>query len=335
MYPVSTQWQQSNFLLFVHHFHSEDESAVTPSPALKERFSKTGNDPGVSADSPKPDPLHFNIDSDTDVEDEKVGMMKALPGIEVAVTEEVDTVNPADLHMDSDTDLEEEDTEKAKSDPPASASPTKQDLVNPAALNLDSDTDVEELENVKTDTTTLSSGPEAALKEKSEPAQFHMESDTDVEDEDGPHIQDSRPPTSHVAEFNLNSDTDVEEDDETTKAIEPPNIKDPIGKMLHHQSDSDTDMEDDVTEIRTPGVAKGTANCPTNQNADEPSTDTRHDSPVHVQRPIVPLQDEFRLDSDTDEDEEKEKMVEKEQKCEEAAVEIVCSSTPRATGGFI
>lgn len=326
-------------LLFLHHLHSEDESSITPSPALKGRFSKTGNDNEVSSDSPKPEPLHFNIDSDTDVEDEEVEMTKAAPGIEAVVTE-VNAVNPAALHMDSDTDVEEEETEKAKSDPAASASPAKQDSVNPAALTMDSDTDVEENEPVKTAISTLSSRPEAALDEKTEPSQFHMESDTDVEDEDEDvsHIQDSRPPTSH----------DVEEDKETTKAIETPcevdskdlekkqtNIKDPIGEMLHHQSESDTDMEDDVAEIRTPGVAKGTANCPMIQNADEHSTDARHDSPVQVQPPAVPLQDEFRLDSDTDVDEEEEKMEEEEQKCEEAAVKIVFSSTPQGAGGFI
>ncbi|KAB5587091.1 hypothetical protein PHYPO_G00008930 [Pangasianodon hypophthalmus] len=326
---------------------SEDESSITPSSALKGRFLKTGNDTEVSSDSSKPDPLHFNIDSDTDVEDEEVEMTKATSGVEVAVTAAVDDVNPADLHMDSDTDVEEEEMEKAKRDPEASAVPVKQDSVNPAAVTMDSDTDVEENEPVKTDTTALS-GPEAALEKKKEPArsaQLNMESDTDVEDEDVAHIQDSRPPTSHVAEFNMNSDTDVEEDEETTKAIEPPSgsetgskdlgkqaksvdsNKVPDAKMLHHQSDSDTDVEDDITEIRTPTVAKATGNSQTRseiQTADECSTDTWP--------PAETVRDEFRLDSDTDVEEDEEKMEEKEQKCAEAAVQIFHSSTPRGAG---
>ncbi|XP_034163625.2 mediator of DNA damage checkpoint protein 1 [Pangasianodon hypophthalmus] len=326
---------------------SEDESSITPSSALKGRFLKTGNDTEVSSDSSKPDPLHFNIDSDTDVEDEEVEMTKATSGVEAAVTAAVDDVSPADLHMDSDTDVEEEEMEKAKRDPEASAVPVKQDSVNPAAVTMDSDTDVEENEPVKTDTTALS-GPEAALEKKKEPArsaQLNLESDTDVEDEDVAHIQDSRPPTSHVAEFNMNSDTDVEEDEETTKAIEPPSgsetgskdlgkqaksvdsNKVPDAKMLHHQSDSDTDVEDDITEIRTPTVAKATGNSQTRseiQTADERSTDTWP--------PAETVRDEFRLDSDTDVEEVEEKMEEKEQKCAEAAVQIFHSSTPRGAG---
>ncbi|MCJ8728987.1 hypothetical protein PDJAM_G00009410 [Pangasius djambal] len=329
---------------------SEDESSITPSSALKGRFLKTGNDTEVSSDSSKPDPLHFNIDSDTDVEDEEVEMTKATSGIEAAGTAAVDAVNPADLHMDSDTDVEEEEMEKAKSDPEASAAPVKQDSVNPA-VTMDSDTDVEENEPVKTDITALS-GPEAALEKKKEPArsaQLNLESDV----EDVLHIQDSKPPTSHVAELNMNSDTDVEEDEDTTKAIEPPSgsevdskdlgkqaksvdsKKVPDAKMLHHQSDSDTDVEDDITEIRTPTVAKVTGNSQTRseiQTADERSTDARHDSPVRVQPPAETVRDEFRLDSDTDVEEDEEKMEEKEQKCAEAAVQIVHSSTPRGAG---
>ncbi|KAF4088474.1 hypothetical protein AMELA_G00082700 [Ameiurus melas] len=329
---------------------SEDEGSITPSPALKGRFLKTGNDTEVSSDSSKPDPLHLDIDSDTDVEDEEVEMTKATPGVEAAVTVQVDAVNPADLHMDSDTDVEEEEEEeeieKARSDPEASAAPAKQDLVNPAALTMDSDTDVEENEPVETDTTLLS-GPEAALDEKKEPAgsaQFHLESDTDVDDEDVPPIQDARPPTSHVAELNMNSDTDVEDDEDTSKAIEPPSgtevdskdlwkpakslhsVKVPDAKMLRHQSDSDTDVEDEVTEIRTPTVAKVTGNSQTRSEIQTA------DSPVQVQPPAETVRDGVRQDSDTDMEEDEEKVEESERKCAEAAAQIVHSSTPRRAG---
>lgn len=281
-------------------------------------------------------------------------MTKATPGFETAVRAQVDAVNPADLHMDSDTDVEEEAMEKARSDPEVSAAPSKQDSVNPAALSMDSDTDVEENEPVETDTTPLS-GPKAALDEKKEPAgsaPFHLESDTDVDDEDVPPIQDSRPPTSHVAELNMNSDTDVEDDEDTTKAIEPPSgteadskdlgktaksldgVNVPDAKMLRHQSDSDTDVEDDITEIRTPTVANVTGSSRTRseiQTADERGTDARQDSPLQVQ----PVRDEVRLDSDTDVEEDEEKVEENERKCAEAAVQIVHSSTPRSAGAFV
>lgn len=331
-------------------FRSEDESSVAPSPALKDRFFKTGNNTDVSSDSSKADPLHFNIDSDTDAEDEEADMIKSTPGIRAAVRVDADAVNPADVHMDNDTDVEEEVTEKAKSDLEA-----KQESVNACSLTMDSDTDVEENEPVKTDTTL-----EAALEEKKEAVsyvQFNVESDTDVEDEDAPDIQGSRPPTSHVAEFNMSSDTDVEEDEETAKATEPPSAseaeskdpvklaksedsaKDPDAKTLHHQSDSDTDVEaDDVTEIQTPVLAKVTGNsqtCSKIQTADECSTDAQHDSPVQVLNSAERVWDEFRLDSDTDVEEDDEKMEGKEQKCAEAAVKIVHSSTPRGAGGFI
>lgn len=335
-------------------FRSEDESSVAPSPALKDRFLKTGNNTDVSSDSSKADPLHFNIDSDTDDEDEEADMIKSTPGIRAAVRVDADAVNPADVHMDNDTDVEEEETEKAKSDLEA-----KQDSVNACSLTMDSDTDVEENELVITDTTPLS-GLEAALEEKKEAVsyvQFDVESDTDVEDEDAADIQGSRPPTSHVAEFNMSSDTDVEEDEETAKATEPPSAseaeskdpvelaksedsgKDPDAKTLHHQSDSDTDVEDDdVTEIQTPVLAKVTGNSQTRskiQTADERGTDAQHDSPVQVQNSAETVCDEFRLDSDTDVEEDDEKMEGKEQKCAEAAVKIVHSSTPRGAGGFI
>lgn len=339
-------------------FGSEDEHSITPSPALKGGFLKTGNDTGVSSDSSKPDPLYFNIDSDTDNEDEVVHLVKVTPGINAAVTAEVDAVNPADLHMDSDTDVEDEEMEKSKCDPEALGAPAKQDLVNPASLSMDSGTDVEENEPVKTDTIPLS-GPEAALGEKKEAtssAQFHFDSDTDVEDEDASRIQDSRPPTSHIAELNMNSDTDVEEDEEATKATEPPSgsevdskdlvkqaksvdsVRVPDAKMLHHQSDSDTDVEDDVTEIRTPAVARVTEKSQTPsqiQIADEGSTDAQQASRVQVQPPAETVRDGFRLDSDTEVEEDEEKMEEKEKKCAEAAVKIVHSSTPIGAGGFI
>lgn len=281
-------------------------------------------------------------------------MTKATPGFETAVRAQVGAVNPADLHMDSDTDVEEEAMEKARSDPEVSAAPSKQDSVNPAALSMDSDTDVEENEPVETDTTPLS-GPKAALDEKKEPvgsAPFHLESDTDVDDEDVPPIQESRPPTSHVAELNMNSDTDVEDDEDTTKAIEPPSgteadskdlgktaksldgVNVPDAKMLRHQSDSDTDVEDDITEIRTPTVANVTGSSRTRseiQTADERGTDARQDSPLQVQ----PVRDEVRLDSDTDVEEDEEKVEENERKCAEAAVQIVHSSTPRSAGAFV
>ncbi|XP_058249445.1 mediator of DNA damage checkpoint protein 1 [Hemibagrus wyckioides] len=319
---------------------SEDESSITPSPALKGRFQKTGNDTEVSSDSSKPDPLHFNIDSDTDDEDDDVGMTKATPAIEAAVTAEMAAVNPADLNMDSDTDVEEEGVEKVKSDPDA---PAKQDLVNPAALTMDSDTDVEENEPVKADTASLS-GPVDALevkKDTASSAQIHLESDTDVEDEDVPHIQDSRPPSSRVAELNMNSDTDVEEDEELTKAIEPVCDTDrkhlvkqagdfPDAKTLRHESDSDTDVEDDFTKIRTPTVVKETGK--EGQTAGEYRPDTQHDSPVRVQPPVEALRDDFRLDSDTDVEEDEDETQEKEQKCAEGAVQIVQSSTPIGAG---
>lgn len=334
------------------HFRSEDESSITPSPALKGRFPKTGNDTEVSSDSSKPDPLHFDIDSDTDVEDEEVEIREAAPGIEAAVTAEADAVNPADLHMDSDTDVEEEDMKKAESDPEAAAAPVKPDSEIPAAPTADSNTDVEENEPVKKDTAALSSGPEAALDAKQEPAQLHMESDTDVEDEDVPHVQDSRPPASHVAEFNMNSDTDVEVDEQATNATEPPcevdakdlekgqakSVEDPDDEMLRHQSGSDTDVEDDPAEIRIPGVGERTGSSRTRseiQTADEGNTDARHDRPIQVQPPAATVPDEFRLDSDTDVEEEKDEAEEEEQKCEEAALKIVHSSTPRGAGDFI
>ncbi|KAM9488352.1 mediator of DNA damage checkpoint protein 1 isoform 1-T1 [Clarias gariepinus] len=324
---------------------SEDESSITPSSALKGRFLKTGNDTKVSSDSPKPDPLLFNIDSDTDVEDEEEEMMKDAPK---TITAEVGAVSPADLHMDSDTDVEDEDIEKAKSDP--EAVPVKQDAVNPAVLNMDSDTDVEDNEPVKMHTTTVLSGGEVSLEEKKETksssGQLHLESDTDVEDEDDvPRMQDAKPPTSHLAEFNLNSDTDVDEDETTkgdeteSKDLEPKsvdNINVPDAKMSHDQSDNDTDVEDDDdTEIGTPAAAKVTGKSLTrseNQTANTSSTNAEHDSPVQGEAP-------FRLDSDTDveEDEDKveedeDKVEEKEQRGAESTVQVVHSSTPKGAG---
>lgn len=270
-----------------------------------------------------------------------MGMTKAMPAIEAGITAEVAAVNPADLHMDSDTDVEEEGVKKVKSDPEA---PAKQDLVNPAAMTMDSNTDVEENEPFKTDTASLS-GPVDALevkKDTTSSAQFHLESDTDDEDVDVPYIQDSRPPSSHVVELNMNSDTDVEEDEEMTKAIEPACDTDskhlvkqagdfPDAKTLRHESDSDTDVEDDVTKIRTPAVAKETGK--EGQTAGECRPDTQHDSPVRVQPPAEALRDDFRLDSDTDVEDEDETQ-EKAQKCAEGVVQIFKSSTPIGAGGF-
>lgn len=316
---------------------SEDESSITPSPALKGRFQKAENDTEVSSSSSKPDPLHFNIDSDTDVEDDDAEMSKATLGTAAVVPAETVAVNPADLYMDSDTDAEEEEIGKVKSDPEASGlAPAKSDMVNPAALNMDSDTDVEEDKPVKTDVVS-SSGPAAVLEEKKDAAssaKLHLESDTDVEEEEKVcHIQDIRSLSSLVGEFNMNSDTDVEEEKQTTKALVQPCKTDnhvPDAKMLPPESDSDTDVEvDDITDIRNPTVAREAGNSET---AGERSTGTLHDSPVGAQPPAEALRDEIRLDSDTDVEEDEDKIDEKEQKCAEAAIQIVRSSTPRGAG---
>ncbi|KAL7886574.1 hypothetical protein AOLI_G00042950 [Acnodon oligacanthus] len=245
---------------------SEDESLITPSSAGMGRFKKKQNHSEASSDSFTPALLNFNVDSDTDGEEEDAEVRKTEPEVKPANPPQRDSVDPPCVHMDSDTDVEDEGTDKTKipeistvvaekdlvapagrtmdsdtdvedegtdktKSPETAAGVAQKHMVTPAGHAMDSDTDVEENEPHRTET-SLPSGNE----EQKASLEFHMDSETDVEDEDVPIMIKPASPVSiptagPVAEFHMDSDTDAEEEEKPTEAI----------KLI---SDSDTDDDD-------------------------------------------------------------------------------------------
>ncbi|XP_047667701.1 mediator of DNA damage checkpoint protein 1 [Tachysurus fulvidraco] len=268
---------------------SEDESSITPSSALTGRCPKTGNDTEFSSDSSKPGPLHFSIDSDTDVEDDDMEMTKAKPAIEAAVMAEVPAVNPADLHMDSDTDVEEEDMEKVKTDSEALVRPpAKQDLVDPAVLTMDSDTDVEDDDMEMTKAKPAIEAAVTAEVPAVNPADLHVDSDTDVEEED----------------MKVKSDSEA-----LGKAPAKQDLVDPAALTM----DSDTDVAEnktrhDVASISGPAAAleekkEALSSAQLNLESDTDDEDVPH---IQDSRPPNCHVAEFNMNSDTDVDEDEE-----------------------------
>ncbi|XP_072536608.1 mediator of DNA damage checkpoint protein 1 isoform X2 [Salminus brasiliensis] len=272
---------------------SEDESSITPSSALMGRLINKEILSEVSSGSPTAAPLNFSVDSDTDVEEESVSR-----------DGQVDQVDPACLHMDSDTDVEDEETTKAKSLEISAVSVQKDCRGAPAGCTMDSDTDVDENEPFGP-----SSRTKAVLETKTS-TEFRVDSDTDVEDEEVPvttklETPVSGPPAVSPAKaVRLISDSETDDEDPfKPKAVEK--LKAPQAMSEQPNSNSDTDLEDDVT-----------------------ATNVCRRSPPQVQ---PPGEKEFRMDSDTDVEDE-EKLEERDQKGSAEAAGIIQSSTPRGAG---
>ncbi|KAK2855142.1 hypothetical protein Q7C36_007011 [Tachysurus vachellii] len=299
---------------------SEDESSITPSSALTGRCQKTGNDTEFSSDSSKPGPLRFNMDSDTDVEDDDMEITKAKPAIEAAVTAEAAAVNPADLHVDSDTDVEEEDTEKVKSDSEAlGREPAKQDLVDPAALTMDSDTDVEDDDMEMTKAKPAIEAAVTAEAAAVNPADLHVDSDTDVEEEDTEKVKSDsealgREPAKQdlvdPAALTMDSDTDVAENKTDIATISGPAAaleekKEALSSdQFHLESDTDDEDVPHIQDSRPPNchVAEFNMNSDTDVEEDEETTKVTDGKHLVKQDNDFPDARMSRHESDSDTD---------------------------------
>ncbi len=197
----------------------EEEKNKTETEAQLEQAPKVG--PASSAE--------FQMDSDTDFEEEVLDASKAEPQAQEAVTLDK-SVSSVGLHMDSDTDVEEDEEEKSKTEPKVhteEASKVKSDL------HMESDTDVEEnktsiTENVSKKEAVTESPPSAAPPH----TEFHMDSDTDVEDDNSMKVSiatevshpigegsDVMPTSAPGTELHMDSDTDVDEENEDKEKV--------------------------------------------------------------------------------------------------------------------
>uniref|UniRef100_A0A3B5AYR7 Mediator of DNA damage checkpoint 1 n=1 Tax=Stegastes partitus TaxID=144197 RepID=A0A3B5AYR7_9TELE len=208
--------------------------------------------PAVSTD----DGPAFNIDSDTDMEEEEEGLVSAGP-LTLNTNQHVDQPpNTVQFHMDSDTDIEEdEDVQTTK--------PSRCSLViQPEDIGIDSNTDVDEDDDVLADAamkakpTSFKSARTADSASSMQLRDFHLDSGTDVDDEEEEEDKSAErhensktdgtlKPTAVVAV--RESETDMEDNSPvgipaavTTCPVFPCKTS----EARHSDSDADTDVDE-------------------------------------------------------------------------------------------
>ncbi|XP_055019886.1 mediator of DNA damage checkpoint protein 1 [Boleophthalmus pectinirostris] len=249
-------------------FNRQEQKKIVPLDLVDDSEEETGNDNKTSVDNSSVQPQiskvepnvgvqakavpEFNMDSDTDVEEDEEKPTADKAATTTAVTSS-NAQPESEFHMDSDTDVED-------NEPPISSDniPEKHQnipVVQPEGISLDSDTDVEEEEEKPAKTSVA---PEISNNvQASNAAEFNMDSDTDVEDEDLVSAALEKPTESQTAKlempktseinFNLDADTDVDEEEaDITATPSHLDAKTPISKSAAPQDvqlESDTDDE--------------------------------------------------------------------------------------------
>ncbi|XP_008293823.1 mediator of DNA damage checkpoint protein 1 isoform X2 [Stegastes partitus] len=243
--------------------------------------------PAVSTD----DGPAFNIDSDTDMEEEEEGLVSAGP-LTLNTNQHVDQPpNTVQFHMDSDTDIEEDEDVQVKAPKtlPSSNETTKPSrcslVIQPEDIGIDSNTDVDEDDDVLADAamkakpTSFKSARTADSASSMQLRDFHLDSGTDVDDEEEEEDKS--------AERHENSKTDGTLSKLDVKVIGPESapaaptdaetvpastIREPTavvavresctianaGAVLDTLSDSETDMEDNSPV----GIPAAVTTCP-------------------------------------------------------------------------
>ncbi|KAK7887025.1 hypothetical protein WMY93_026646 [Mugilogobius chulae] len=183
----------------------------------------------------------FNMDSDTDVEEEQELIVATV------TSSDAQTTKQAEFHMDSDTDVEDNDNNEAK--------------ISDQSKGFSVDAKAE-LENEKLTDAAASETSMNVQVSSNAAAEFNMDSDTDVEEENLlSAVKPVEPQTGSVempktsanpSNFNLDSDTDVDEEDTATpsrlNAKSPTEASKPP-EDLEILSNSDTDVEGDSPDV--------------------------------------------------------------------------------------
>uniref|UniRef100_A0A3Q1FCT2 Mediator of DNA damage checkpoint 1 n=1 Tax=Acanthochromis polyacanthus TaxID=80966 RepID=A0A3Q1FCT2_9TELE len=212
----------------------------------------------------------FDIDSDTDMEEEEEGVASAGPS-GLNINQQVDQPpNTVQFHMDSDTDIEEDHDilDKVPSSDETTKPPHCSSVIQPEDVGTDSNTDVDEDADVLADAAMKAkpaSFQTAQIADSASSMQiqdFHLDSGTDVdeEEEEGEcktqktdetlnklDMKVIRPESAAAAPHSLHADTD----NETASSISEPTVavrescsSANTGAVLDVLSDSDTDVED-------------------------------------------------------------------------------------------
>ncbi|KAM9797863.1 mediator of DNA damage checkpoint protein 1 [Neosynchiropus ocellatus] len=148
----------------------------------------------------------FNMDSDTDVEEEEEGVPSAVPVVSPEIPNQTNTDS---YHLDSDTDVENSVDDVSPSVPLSDEKkpPETAVLPQPAGFSLDSDTDVDDEAPESAAKAEAVSAGVAESAASTQPKDFHLDSDTDVDDEEDKKCESG---VSVPQGLHMNSDTDEE-----------------------------------------------------------------------------------------------------------------------------
>ncbi|KAM7421123.1 hypothetical protein PAMA_015338 [Pampus argenteus] len=219
----------------------------------------------------------FNMDSDTDMEEEDENVASAAP-VTLNTNQQVDQPpNTVQFHMDSDTDVDEGDDTFDK-DPKCvffsdndTKPPHALPVIQPEGITMDSDTDMEEDDENVVSAAPVTLNTNQQVDQPPNIVQFHMDSDTDVDE--GDDTFDKGPKCVFF------SDNDTK----------PPHAL-PVIQPEGITMDSDTDVDDDADMSEAAAKAKPTVFLSAHTADSAPSSQPK----------------DFHLDSDTDVDEEEQ-----------------------------
>ncbi|XP_041962791.1 mediator of DNA damage checkpoint protein 1 [Alosa sapidissima] len=271
----------------------------SPSSSVRGRVNETVSSGGsiwtdrsteAALNKPRPDPLEFNMDSDTDVEGaEEKGEVEGRSSPHAANGEaSADLVagasaGPAtkhpDYHIDRNTDVEGDDHEVSDiNSTKASVCEVGENVSSPAAV---------------------------AAAATAAPSDFHLESDTDVEDEDevgqtvqmapppahtapGTDVTESMPANAASAEFHMDSDTDVEEEGDDQADVTQADVSTAAStaaqdKPEEPQSHSASDTTDDDDPFKSGSSSKNTEACAGQQPISAAALEIQSDSDTDVE----------------------------------------------------
>ncbi|XP_048117206.1 mediator of DNA damage checkpoint protein 1 [Alosa alosa] len=271
----------------------------SPSSSVRGRVNETVSSGGsiwtdrsteAALNKPRPDPLEFNMDSDTDVEgEEETGEVEGRSSPHAANGEaSADLVagasaGPAtkhpDYHIDRNTDVEGDDHEVSDiNSTKASVCEVGENVSSPAAV---------------------------AAAATAAPSDFHLESDTDVEDEDevgqtvqmapppahtapGTDVTESMPANAASAEFHMDSDTDVEEEGDDQADVTQADVNTAAStaaqdKPEEPQSHSASDTTDDDDPFKSGSSSKNTEACAGQQPISAAALEIQSDSDTDVE----------------------------------------------------
>ncbi|KAM6909638.1 mediator of DNA damage checkpoint protein 1 [Xenentodon cancila] len=265
----------------------------------------------------------FNMDSDTDVEEEGEEAAPAGP-LQTSNQQAAQPPNTVLFHMDSDTDVDEDVEDKAAETPPSSENTSKLSnvapVIQPEGSTMDSDTDVDDDDAVSgaaasVKATSCQRGHTADSAFSVQPRDFHLDSDTDNDEED-----------EGCGTKNKNSETAIKSDgklvlpkhapsaphslhlDGNKKAIPAHPVSEPsvtaavstfcatanAGDELDILSDSDTDMEGDSLPVLPVGAPSLSA--PPGTTSEEAKSDFDADTDVDECTIPNPREEAFQTD---------------------------------------